>query len=134
MNYTNYTNIEQSRKLLELGLRPESADMYYKQKIGERTDLPYYEVVVGHSFAAEQNLFSFRNGLEIPCWSVGALLELLNYPKLYEDRLGDEDVWFCESFIEEWSEYYQGDAMKTQIDAVYILICWLLQNEYIKTK
>lgn len=123
----NFTTIEQSKRLLELGLSPDSADMKLNYDYNEHRNV---EIPVMDTFKNWDDPYNKA----IPCWSVGALLELLKYPKLYEDQLGDEDVWFCESFIEKWGEYYQGGARKTQIDAVYTLICWLLQNDYIKTK
>ena len=54
----NYTSKEQSKKLIELGLSPETADMYYEDDIS---------IVVGHSWHERHT----------PCWSVGALLGVL---------------------------------------------------------
>lgn len=67
----HYTNLEQSRKLLELGLSDESCDMYIgnyvgKSRIVDGTNTHYF--VRGESFGAPEI---------IPCWSVGALVELM---------------------------------------------------------
>ena len=67
----NYTSIEQSKKLLELGLSPESADMEYMflKKDGSK--------VSNVPFVKEPNeepdcCYDF-----ISCWSVGALLDIM---------------------------------------------------------
>lgn len=68
----NFTTPEQSKRLLELGLPANSADMYY-QKTKQEDD---YELFVGESIAIKENLFSYRYGYSIPCWSVGRLMEI----------------------------------------------------------
>lgn len=59
----SYTNIEQSKKLLKLGLSLESADMIFD----------------GVGYVKSPNT--------LPCWSIGALLEVLDFlsphPKEY---------------------------------------------------
>ena len=67
----NYTSIEQSKHLLELGLDPGSADMHYNfyrdewDKVKSNGNIPSL----------------MMNSLDdIPCWSVGALLDVM--PKL----------------------------------------------------
>ena len=64
----NYTNIEQSEKLLSLGLSPESADLSYStiEDNGEYCESPNIWWNIDYS---REN--------RIPCWSVGALLEII---------------------------------------------------------
>lgn len=62
-----YTSIEQSKKLLELGLNPNTADMFYP-----KIDEGLYSVfpVIGYEIFKKQIS-------DIPCWSLGALLDVL---------------------------------------------------------
>lgn len=62
----HFTTIEQSKRLLELGVPANSADCYYDQYqiLNFRTELDY-----GYDFFE----LNFRF---IPCWSVGRLIEV----------------------------------------------------------
>lgn len=80
----SYTDLEQSKKLAEI-LPLESADMCWFE--GE----PFVEAVTGYE---EERAESHRQaGMEMyPCWSLAALLELLDYPQLSKDKLGSGKV------------------------------------------
>ena len=58
-----YTTIEQSKKLLEIGIAPTSADMFFTKY----SELPWTN-------SPNRALNEIE---EIPCWSVGALLEAI---------------------------------------------------------
>lgn len=121
----HYTTIEESKKLLELGLNPESADMYYKLVYDEDHMISTYEAdIVPFKFCGRRKA--------LPCWSLGALLEILEYPQIFKDRLGDEDVWFCKCYINGWKEMHQSSAESTPIEAAYSMVCWLIENGYLK--
>lgn len=66
-----YTTIEQSRKLIELGIDVDTADMYY----------PYYlefDKYPSTPLALDDELKNYQLiGEDIPCWSTEALLKLL---------------------------------------------------------
>lgn len=128
-----YTTVEQSKKLLKLGLDVKTHDMFYEQEIGRNTDMPYYAVKVGSSIAIEQNLFSYRNELVIPCWSVGALLDVLDYPKFYKDNTSGKDLWHCCCNINE-REIIKASFAETEIDAVVELVTHLLEFGILKNK
>lgn len=71
----SYTDLEQSKKLAEI-LPVESADMTWEQVdliTGDRE----WEPLLGLDVAIKDNLFSYRNGYTIPCWSLAALLDVL---------------------------------------------------------
>lgn len=70
-----YTDLEQSKKLAEI-LTVESADMTWKQVDLITGDLAW-EPLLGIDVAIKDNLFSYRNGYTIPCWSLAALLDVL---------------------------------------------------------
>ena len=70
----NFTTIEQSKRLLELGVPADSADMYYQNALPEPKVIP-----VGRKFQEYTN--SIEGAMRhiwyfIPCWSVGRLMEI----------------------------------------------------------
>lgn len=62
-----YTTIEQSKRLLELGLPKATADMYYSAIgiIDEYFDIPTV-CATG----------TFSGYIDLPCWSVGRLIDI----------------------------------------------------------
>ena len=68
----SFSDLQQSKKLAEI-LPLETADMYYECTKEEQE----YKVYVGRNIAITYNLFSYRNGHTIPCWSLAALLDAL---------------------------------------------------------
>ena len=79
----NYTSIEQSKKLLELGLSPDSADMCYGYialyNYSDRSyDGGYDEVPYPKDFMKLNSNFSEDEyDGTLPCWSLAALLDIL---------------------------------------------------------
>ena len=61
---SNFTTIEQSNRLLELGLPKNSADLYYN-KYGALEAIPEY-----------RNFNEFCDYTDTPCWSAGRLIEI----------------------------------------------------------
>lgn len=129
----HYTSVKQSKHLLELGLKPETADFCYvidyteSNKYGkdeyELQEDPYNCLV-----HAVDN---------IPCWSVGALLEVM--PKQLEkqkywrtllvDIKSGRDVVSYVNYGDDSSLY---DAFGDYpIEATYNMIIWLLENGYL---
>lgn len=113
----HYTNIEQSKKLKELGLPIKTADCSFrpyhydpcKKEHFYFEDYPKWEPPVGI--------------YDIPCWSLGALLNLM------------PDILFTK----EKNMYYFGHPDSNHIEqntssiiAAYSMIVWLLENNYIK--
>lgn len=123
----HYTSIEQSKKLVELGLNPDTADMHYIKCIREN-DVRYIP-----------ELLLDDNECDIPCWSLGALLELM--PASIEEVkdhnvdliLGPlEDKWEISYF--DWTGLQHGPSIisDTPLEAAYNMVIWLLENDYIK--
>lgn len=121
----NYTSIEQSKKLLELGLNPESADMCYQSVTKYDYSGGYWEPTIKGS-ALDINYED-----DIPCWSVGALLKLISNYSLR--KMGSK----------YWITFYNApkisptpthviDDCNNEIEAVYEMVVWLLENGYIK--
>ena len=88
-----YTDINQSKKLAEI-LPLESADHHYVRKIqdsmGKPVDGKWSTPKYGNPNTSHANymVMGFTNYEIIPCWSLAALLELLDYPQLSKDKLG----------------------------------------------
>lgn len=128
MNKTFYTSIEQSKKLLELGLNHESADMTYPWYIEDDGD----KFEDGHQITTPVIGKSTWRGY-IPCWSLAALLDVLpiyigDYSKcLYYDN----GSWCC-------GYMYDGDFMLTieetkadnPVDACYKMIIKLKEKGF----
>ena len=75
----SFTDLEQSKRLAEI-LPLESADMTYcavTKGMREKMIIKNWEVNVGLDIAIKKNLFSYRNGYMIPCWSLAAMLDAL---------------------------------------------------------
>ena len=106
------TSLEQSKKLLELGIDVNTADMYWwstsKRSYIEAMDDGDFNEAEGH----------------IPAWSLSALMNLL------DDKAGlakDYGLWFC---------YDNGKSHCTKhynemIDAAFEMVCWLKENRKI---
>lgn len=126
----NYTNIEQSKKLLELGLNPDSSDMFWEH-VGDSSTPYTIAVNVGH-----RKLSLDRT---VPSWSTDALLQLL--PK-YQDNYscfitagGAVHVSFMSQINLKPGDISHLEKAETPFKALYNLTCWLLENGYIdKTK
>lgn len=65
-----YTSIEQAKKLVELGIDADTADMYWATDIEMVITTPYVSCLNG-----EKNIPAYKDA--IPCWSTEALLKLL---------------------------------------------------------
>ena len=109
----SYTDIEQSKKLAKI-LPIESADMYYECTEKEQE----YKIYVGRNAAIIYNLFSYRNGNVIPCWSLVALFSIL--PKTV-----DHETLFIETSPALWHIGYRNvytARTDNPIDTCYELV------------
>lgn len=133
----HYTSVEQSKKLLELGLNPESADMIHwkmsRDEYYEHENIIWTDSV---NTLRRKGLVSFdETRMEIiPAWSLSALLEMM--PKIDEQNATLEcctdDTGKVVSYtIEYWTVKNTG-YYDTAIDAAYSMVVWLLENGYIK--
>ena len=118
------TTIEQSKKLMELGLDINSADMYWWNCHGFRLSANPYTEEVKKGFESHQ--------LEcIPAWSLSALLDISPAIDLNKFR----GKYKCDYLKDEWSNGpdYTTYSYDNPIDAVFEMVVWLLENRYIKT-
>lgn len=96
-----YTDIEQSKKLAEI-LPLESADMFYRDN------------------GIDVKLMWEHNAQKVtdPCWSLAALLSVLPYPTLYQQRDG---AWGLDVWVEQVKPYSVKNAI-CEVDACYEMI------------
>lgn len=134
----HYTSIEQSKHLLDLGMSPASADMKWRN--GKVDNLIHYAV----PFPLEE--FELCNlEKDAPCWSLGALLDIM--PKTITDEYDSTGcLGMCVFHNSSWGwvvYYSNADADcssiheeqgKTLLKAAYNMVCWLLEQGYIKNE
>lgn len=136
------TSLEQSKKLIELGIDADTADMVYLRSYffeeSEEYNLlvgSYYEGYAQKDDGSLVPLFDEH----IPAWSLSALLGLM--PKLYdEDDLNDGGCQpvLCKGFDNNmWHVVYRSTMYITgwycePIDAAFDMVCWLLENKKIQ--
>lgn len=123
------TSIKQSKRLIELGIDVNSADMVYHKELNGT-----------YSLRVVDNVLKY----DIPAWSLSALLELMpSY--LFEFERGidlnlypsiNRKVWLC-SYMPNVVENMKTDKFKqithadSLVDAVYDMIIWLKENNYL---
>ena len=135
----NYTSIKQSKKLLELGLNPESADMWYNIDIVDKFGIDSYN--------DKPSFENYQFG-DIPCWTTDALIsmmppyffewergiDLIMYPSL--DKKKGWNLAYMPNNINDMQKdkFRQITHGDTPLKAAYTMMIWLLENNYIKKK
>lgn len=124
------TSIEQSQKLIELGIDVNTADMYY-DGFGRLPQGYAYPLIFPNSFEYDK-----------PAWSLSALLGLMP-PYLFEFERGiDLNIypnlngkgWHC-SYMPNNIENLKKDKFRqitngeSPVDAAFEMVCWLKENE-----
>lgn len=120
------TSIEESKRLVELGLAPETADMFWevdKNCLGVKA----YNLVPGIRWSQEELKKMFEDDAElIPAWSLGGLLCLLPFPELWQEMVGGMIGWRCKmTFMEDDTEFtsqfheYEIDAVLECVEKLY---------------
>ena len=105
------TDINQSKKLIELGIDVNTADMYWWS-----TSLRYYIE------AMDDGDFNEAEG-HVPAWSLTALLKLMSKSTISTPNPFC-DIYCCRN-IEFDMEFYAGNP----VDAAFEMVCWLLENK-----
>lgn len=108
------TTIEQSRKLLELGLDPKSADFAWVGEDGCFVKSSSYEV----------------EDTETPAWLLEALIDALPSGTAFisKDRLG-----YCVTFSSgAWVLFQSTSYSKSLLNQIFELVVWLLENGYMR--
>lgn len=133
------TSLEQSKKLIELGIDVSTADMHYSTwtilNKGE------YILSPNQGETIEELQEDYGNQI-IPAWSLSALLKLMP-PYLFEFERGIDlniypnlngKAWHC-SYMPNAVENMKNDKFKqitkgdNLIDAVFEMVVWLKKNK-----
>lgn len=130
------TSIEQSEKLLSLGLDPSTADMYYREWKRATKD-----IMIAHMGKAEKE--------DLPAWSLTALLELMpsSLPLYLEatedgvkegkyrssDLIASKEGYLRKRFDGDYQYRYDGihcvGDYSNPLDAAFEMVCWLKNND-----
>lgn len=128
------TNKEQSSRLLEAGVRPETADMY----------LDEFELPVAFAYGLV-GLYADKD-MAFPAWSLSKMIEIL--PKSYQDDIDGIIYYLSGNFVElmyasDKIEDEEGDKTYTcansfnkenLMDNVVDAIEWLIKEGYLDKK
>ena len=105
------TSQEQSKKLVELGIDVNTADMYYDCNSYGIQGKP--EVAVGTVWSKD-----------IPAWSLTALLGVMKEPELVRNS---EGKWLIRVWYHSYP--YSKGGYDNPVDAAFEMICWLKENK-----
>lgn len=101
------TSQEQSKKLVELGIDVNTADMYYDCNSYGIQGKP--EVAIGTVWSKD-----------IPAWSLIALLGVMKEPELVRNS---EGKWLIRVWYHNYP--YSKGGYDNPVDAAFEMICWL---------
>ena len=115
------TDLEQSYKLISLGLNKNTADMHYFSDGYNPTKLD-----VGYS-AENAKFYRGTKNKYTPAWSLTTLLELMP-----EIGFANKPILDLNGIEINYSGVHFTKGNKQPVDAAFEMVCWLLENGYIK--
>lgn len=119
------TSIEQSKKLLELGLSPNSSDMHYHfDDIFDELE----SVASITEETPEEHFMLFPD--DIPAWSLTSLLEML--PITF--KMSNNIYTGARAFIIDVEDSPLFEDNGSFIDLIVDVYCWLLKKDILKAK
>lgn len=131
------TSVEQSKKLIELGIDVYTADMYWSKC----TIIDFGDGTLKVSYTAEPcNISQFKNNDEdIPAWSLSALLDILPFHIISNNQRYAFGIF--KGFNKEGETYmlrynvfnteiilYETDYYNNPLDAAFEMVVWLKEN------
>ena len=131
---TGWTTIEQSKALVEAGLNPDTADMYYSAYITYANgkpikEKPEYGLQAWPYKDRSSMIVGFTKVDYVPCWTLGKLIDSMPRKPFISENTGD---WFVQFDTDH--EHEQQFSNKILINAVYEAFKWLLENGYGKVE
>ena len=133
------TDIEQSKRLIELGIDVNTSDMWYEiiyRKIGREDD--DWDEVIEITELSEYPCIKAKAYTKIggiPAWSLSALLTILPCPMLVQHV--KDNLWECSGWIPNSSTWFGSEEIglecgdESPLDAAFELVCWLKENNKI---
>lgn len=107
-----YTDVEQSMKLDKI-LPKDSYDMYLSRIDDGRTYIPHF----GKSISIDRNMFPYRNGYVVPCWSLAALISLLKEHCLYAPN--DGHIKYCCQNMDTLLETFSDNPVDCCVEMIF---------------
>lgn len=119
----NNTTVEQSKKLLELGIKPETADMihYYLSNNNPSSLIAIDKEIAKKNFHLTDSQITYVT----PCWSLAKLFSMI--PPEISD--GDNKSYFRK--YDSGNVGYEGNYLTVVTHNIFDLIVWLIQNNFI---
>jgi hypothetical protein len=140
-------SIEQMRRLQKLGVDTSTASWFYDLKYGGDLDVVKYP---------ERLSQYIQNGNGIGAFTLQDILEIMPvlYPTMKNGKrilvdssredsgchyqptiFHSEDGWFCSYFdSDDLLDERTSDSYNNPLDAVYDMLCWLYENDYLPFK
>ena len=120
------TSIEQSKKLIELGIDINTADMFWDLLDGDEPD----EKIPNCCW----DRFDITINEFVPAWSLSALLDLM--PKIHGERpILDTGRIQTEKYYVEYpyhestkNDWYSTKLCDSAVDAAFEMVCWVINN------
>ena len=117
------TTIEQSKRLIELGIDINTADMFWLT-----TDKPRLHVLV-------EDLENYSRWDCMPAWSLTALSNFI-LPYIMDNDGNNYRINISMDGLNRWIAYYKSDNLsihiceesKDLIDVIFEMVCWLNEN------
>lgn len=112
------TSLEQSKKLIELGIDIDTADMGWNVFVDDTIRLlpiDDWDLVKDGS----------GNVKFYPAWSLVALLNVLPYPSLHKTV----SCWRCDFYNKEGTSCKLGESLDNPIDTAFEMVVWFLKNK-----
>ena len=119
------TDLEQSKKLIELGIDVNTADMFWDTAEPNERRKPLVGPISD---------YCDMDDWAVPCWSLSALLDLMpkihgERPRLDTGRIQTEKYYveypYHESTKNDW---YSTKLCDSAVDAAFEMVCWVINN------
>ena len=136
-----WTTLEEAQKLVEAGLNPETADMYYVFKRADCRESLQESVPVG-PFPMEGTVDVSLSDRVEPCWSLGKLLELLPFRLNLNKPVDNQTQAFREIddnvvayVVHGWDNTdLVWDQSDNLVKPAVSVLMWLLKEGYLNPK
>lgn len=140
-----WTTLEQSKKLVEAGLDPNTADMHYCFEEGEGLEeYDIDEITREHCILDVKGEYAYDEEYMkkhmIPCWSLGRLIELMpkslqieGSPSFEIEGHSNEMhyIYYEEAYGVFFPHVIHKECKTTIFESIYSMVIWLLENNYI---
>ena len=126
----SFTSLEQSEKLTRI-LPLESADMTWEKIVTNEALDFYWRPTIGFNRTINDNLFSYRFSYVMPCWSLGALLDILPLEvSIGKQTDGVDTYYYIASYDARYCDVYSHRHINV-IDACVEMIVKLKEKKVI---